>query len=1565
MVLAVVCTAVTPVDHVRADSAITCEALPGPVDPCAGDAGPANSGGGPAPSTGAGNPVDLADGGKYQRESDYGLSGSHLRLIRTYDSRATDSNLGLGPGWRSSWNTRLAALPDGGRRIQQADGRVIDFAQPATVPGHDTDAPPLRWDPADPADGVLERIGQRHRWTLPDGRRLLFYGTWLVSIDWPGPQRVRLDYAGGALASVTDETGRRLRFAWTPGQRLLDGFDAVDFAPAEGQLASMTLPDGTLIHYDYDHRRNLTRVRHPDGTARRYHYENTDFPRHLTGITDRTGARTSTWRYDNQGRVVESSGANGSARLNLAYEPPDATGEFHTTITRTDGATTRYRFQIDANTHAPRLIDGIGPGCVQCPTTGQRYAYDTAGRLEQISQASGAWRRYERDEHGRIVHIVDADQQGRERTTKRIEYDTDTHRPRLLIRPSVNPDGEHRQETRRNADGLPLALIERGWRPRDRDATSFEPIERTIRFAYDDNDRLVNIDGPREDVADITTIDWDERHRPVRLTLPGGRWWQIDGFDAHGRPTGLSDGNGLPYRLTWTPQGDIASIGFGSLNVSYRYDAEGRLLAVTDPWGRTQRVELDDAGRITARIDDRGRRTTYALDVEGRTVREATHGIDGALVRELISAFDITGRLTSRRDRRAATESSDALDRSWMREYDALGRLSRLSDPSNADTREYHRDDRGRLVELTTTQGGVARTLERFAHDAKGRLVGRQADSDTPSRVRHDDFGRLVIDAHGPTGVTRHRHDPAGNPIRTKLADGSRIERRFDAANRLVHERRPDGERQFRYDERGQLVEARDDDSLERFAWSAGRLTEHSRHIDGHTFTTRWRYDDAGRISIKTLPDGQRLQHHYHDTGPERGRLRAITRLSLLGLRQETLVGEIDADARDGLSGHVLHDGTRVSDTWSADGRLATRTHGDGVPIRYRFDDDARLIAIDAEASLRRFRYDGRSLIGERRAPTTVAGRPATGHNPFDTGARRHVIDSAPTGAGLTYARDTHGHIVAVHRDGKPVARYRYNAFGERIAKVVYRGTTRPTVTYHLHDGDALSAEADDTGAITRQYLYLDEHRPVAMLLRDAVHTIRTDHLGTPHRMSDERGRTVWSARYAAFGAAVEDIVVVALDLRLPGQQIDRETGLHYNRHRYYDPGSGRYLSPDPLRLIGGDDLYAYAERSPLTRIDPLGLSPLEITGDGVPILEAIEDARQRGNLTEQEAELAREGWRLVPKPSADSDFVRKLEHVLRAAADSLGSDPRYANGALTDFVNLLADDAATVAGVAVFFGAMAVITPGAVPAALALATVTNGAQFAAFGYGFFELLAGVAGTDLCDVGALDALGEDMAAHLYDAGLDTAETVLLGAVGGITKLSRIFALPPRRPAGSTKDELIDDTAQALLDNAARNEAGIKSGGFGVPEDLPPVHRLSDLHWIDNGRQRHVLLGHVTKPNSANPQPGGGHWLGSPNVSIVFGTGRDLGNGVTSARIRIRDPQTGEWHLKPDREPHTFFPANWTSQRVMEEAEIALGNSIAVDGSKNIRQGRSPSGVIIEFFINSNGRLLTFYPAKTQ
>jgi RHS repeat-associated protein len=97
------------------------------------------------------------------------------------------------------------------------------------------------------------------------------------------------------------------------------------------------------------------------------------------------------------------------------------------------------------------------------------------------------------------------------------------------------------------------------------------------------------------------------------------------------------------------------------------------------------------------------------------------------------------------------------------------------------------------------------------------------------------------------------------------------------------------------------------------------------------------------------------------------------------------------------------------------------------------------------------------------------------------------------------------------------------------------------------------------------------------------------DHLGTPQVLTDQYQAVVWQAEYDPFGKATETVATVEQNLRFPGQYLERETGLHYNYFRDYDPAIGRYLQSDPIGLGGGINTFGYAYQNPTIYTDPTG----------------------------------------------------------------------------------------------------------------------------------------------------------------------------------------------------------------------------------------------------------------------------------------------------------------------------------------------------------------------------------------
>ena len=178
---------------------------------------------------------------------------------------------------------------------------------------------------------------------------------------------------------------------------------------------------------------------------------------------------------------------------------------------------------------------------------------------------------------------------------------------------------------------------------------------------------------------------------------------------------------------------------------------------------------------------------------------------------------------------------------------------------------------------------------------------------------------------------------------------------------------------------------------------------------------------------------------------------------------------------------------------------------------------------------------------------------------------------------------------------------FRYDPLGRRISKTRQqtlggRPVGKQVTTRFLWEGFRLLQEIHDDVPLTYVYSDADSYEPLARIDGTEDPDIFWFHCqpnGTPERMTDREGHIRWEGQNSAWGKLLHESIPqetgYAQNLRMQGQYLDRETGLHYNLFRYYDPDSARFTRQDPIGLAGGINLYAYAP-NPLKYIDPLGL---------------------------------------------------------------------------------------------------------------------------------------------------------------------------------------------------------------------------------------------------------------------------------------------------------------------------------------------------------------------------------------
>jgi RHS repeat-associated protein len=190
-----------------------------------------------------------------------------------------------------------------------------------------------------------------------------------------------------------------------------------------------------------------------------------------------------------------------------------------------------------------------------------------------------------------------------------------------------------------------------------------------------------------------------------------------------------------------------------------------------------------------------------------------------------------------------------------------------------------------------------------------------------------------------------------------------------------------------------------------------------------------------------------------------------------------------------------------------------------------------------------------------------------------------------------TYHHDADGNILTEEIEqsnapSKTPADFLYTSDGLRLTKTTASGT----LVYHYDLSGNLIGESDNAGNSFTSYIYMDGLRIATVAPNGNICYYHNNHLETPETMTNESGAVVWKADYKPFGeATVDPSSTVVNNFRFPGQYYDSETGLHYNWNRYYDPSTGRYLTPDPIGLRGGLNLYRYVLNDPVNLVDPEG----------------------------------------------------------------------------------------------------------------------------------------------------------------------------------------------------------------------------------------------------------------------------------------------------------------------------------------------------------------------------------------
>ncbi|HEA6336287.1 TPA: RHS repeat protein, partial [Escherichia coli] len=707
------------------------------------------------------------------------------------------------------------------------------------------------------------------------------------------------------------------------------------------------------------------------------------------------------------------------------------------------------------------------------------------------------------------------------------------------------------------------------------------PDGRASAFYYNHHNQLTSATGP--DGLELRR-EYDESGRLIQETAPDGDITRYRYDNPHSDlPCATDDATGSRKTMTWSRYGQLLSFtDCSGYQTRYGHDRFGQMTAVHREEGLSQYRAYDSRGQLIAVKDTQGHETRYEYNAAG----------------------DLTTVIAPDGSRNGT-------------QYDAWGKA------------------------ICTTQGGLTRSME---YDAAGRVIRLTSENGSHTTFRYDVLDRLIQETGFDGRTQRYHHDLTGKLIRSE-DEGLVTHWHYDEADRLTH-RTVNGEtaEQWQYDERGWLTDISHIREGHRVTVhygydEKGRLTGERQTVHHpQTEALLWQHEtrhayNAQGLANRCIPDSlPAVEWLTYGSGYLAGMKLGDTPLveyTRDRLHRETLrrFGRYELTTAYTPAGQLQsqHLNSLLSDrdyTWNDNGELIPeggirtddeRTH------RYHYDSQHRLVHYTrtqyAEPLVEsRYLYDP---LGRRVAKRVWRReRDLTGW--MSLSRKPQVTWYGWDGDRLTTIQNDRSRIQTIYQPGSFTPLIRVETATGELARTQRRSLADALQQSGGEDGgsvvfppvlvqmlDRLESEilAARVSEESRRWLascgltveqMQNQMDPVYTPARK-IHLYHCDHRGLPLALISTEGTTAWYAEYDEWGNQLNEENPHQLQqlIRLPGQQYDEESGLYYNRHRYYDPLRGRYITQDPIGLKGGWNFYQYP-LNPISNIDPLGLETLK-----------------------------------------------------------------------------------------------------------------------------------------------------------------------------------------------------------------------------------------------------------------------------------------------------------------------------------------------------------------------------------
>ncbi|HEC18807.1 MAG TPA: hypothetical protein ENI97_05630, partial [Gammaproteobacteria bacterium] len=835
------------------------------------------------PSVTSGNPINTITGNKYEQQQDISSVENSPAYRRYYNSQSENNYSSSGAKWSTTYSrsvvTELKDLLTVRNETTSSQGLII-YAQIVRPNG-------VNYTYSNEYSFILGNTSV-DRWKNEPGT----LGE-LVTVSDAGVP-IALEYTdkngvterynlSGKLISITYLSGYQEALTYDEQERLVlvssnSGASLGLTYDTQNRIINIVDAGNRVWGYRYDESNNLEFVDNPDGTTRQYHYEDADYPNALTGITDERGVRYSTFSYDAQGRAILSTHAGDAQRVDIAYN--DISGS--RTVTNSSGEVSTY---TSISQFGLGLVKGIsGPGCSTCSNGNTSYDYDPATNDLLSKTENGVTTQYGNyDTKGQYGYKIEAVGTPEERRTD-YTYDPRYYNKITTKTESSVATGNSKVTTYTYDDfGNRTSVTIDGFRP---DGAA---VSRTTTYQYNGPlHQLSQIDGPRTDVTDITTLDYYandpvegyNRGRLQRITGPAGIVLRDNiEYTATGKVLSEDRPNGVSLAYTYYAGNDrletlTETAGGISRVTRWTYLATGEVETITQADGTalatTTRLVYDDARRLVGMIDQLGNHIDYTLDTEGNRIDEKVFDSANVLYKSVQQTFDIYNRLDTR------TLVDEIIDYNFQPD-------GSLGDSINAKnvTTVFQYDALKRLTSTTGDVGGLdpdtQDTLTQYIYDAGDRLTSVTSPNNSNTTYSYDDLGNLLSEVSPDRGTRSYTYDEAGNVATITDARNITVSYSYDALNRVYSIDYPGTAEDvsLTYDTAmgcnngiGKLCTVTDNSGTTTYSYDGfGNLAQQYKTELSVTYTTAYSYDALNRVEKLTLSDGRTVDYGYDALG--------------------------------------------------------------------------------------------------------------------------------------------------------------------------------------------------------------------------------------------------------------------------------------------------------------------------------------------------------------------------------------------------------------------------------------------------------------------------------------------------------------------------------------------------------------------------------------------------------------------------------------------------------------------------------------------------------------------------